>query len=225
MGGTELSMPAVRGLGSHRQGTWLVVLLMLAAVFLVGLTRATSSDEDVSTSDWPLLNNQAREFYDFVSIDTLVSTSDVVGIFLVRAARGEAVSGDGGPFFVTIAELEVQDILLGDPDLKSLTVVVDDTYRPAMIVGTERDWLRAGQRVALALHRRTDTGDYRPTNSQSIFLLDGSNRVRGVFDSRLVRSVEGMEFSAFRQALFSAAERVKAGLVTPAPPARTSGSG
>jgi len=220
-----MSIPAVRSLADHRRGTWAVLLLTVTAAFVMRLALTPSSDDDAWTSDWPLLDNQAREFYDFASIDTLVSTSDVVGIFRVRAARGEAVSGEGGPFFVTIAELVVQEVLLGNPDLKNLSVVVDDTYRPETVIGTERDWLRAGQTVALALHRRTDTGDYRPTNSQSIFLLDGSNRVRGVFDSRLVRSVEGMEFAAFRQALFSAAERAKAGLVTPVPPARTSASG
>lgn len=224
-GGIDMTKPVGCSRGFHLRPTRTVLLLTVVAALIMGLWWAALSTADGQSPDWPLLDSQAREFYDFASIDTLVSTSDVVGIFRVRAARGEAVSGQGGPFSVTIAELEVQEVLLGNPDLKNLSVVVDDTYRPETVTGTERDWLRTGRTVALALHRRTDTGDYRPTNSQSIFLLDGSSRVRGVFNSRLVRSVEGMEFAAFRQALFSAAERAKAGLVTPVPPARTSASG
>jgi hypothetical protein len=139
-----------------------------------------------------------RETHRFGSLPEMVAAADAFAVVTITAAEpSRSVDRDRGPETTRSVSVEVAEVLFGDLGAQ-MTLVVDELYWDERLSGTAVDWLAPGTRVALALHQRTDTGAYRPLNTQSIFIVNDDERLLAVWRDSFTETLSGLTLSDLR---------------------------
>jgi len=156
-----------------------------------------------------------RELYTFASLGQMVAASDAVVLGTVtKSYAGRQVGDDddtGGLSFTEIA-VDVERVLHGTVAL-TITLEIDEVS-----MGKNDAWTVPGASVLLALTQIADSpAMYRPTNTQSVFVMKGDMVTPGLSNDEFTNTVAVVGRAALLVDVEDAAASVSDGTVT-APP-------
>lgn len=178
-----------------RPWLWLVAAAGLGIVLASTFLWSSNTPSDAIPAP---ITVDGRDRVYFADVAEMTAGSDVVGTFHVLSVETlDATDSDLGPFSVTTAVLAVDTLIAGELTADTVTLMVDSASWPSELKGSGLDWLALGRPTLLALHRRDDNGFYRPTNSQSIFMVDKDSRLHPVFGSPLADRLTGQTVASF----------------------------